>query len=119
MRVAIPRDQSVQLEHSDGDAIKNMPLANETEILFQFDSRAEEAQQSTKLTFSQPIVIPGRILPAGTYLFRLADSNDLNLVQIFNAEGTRLYAVLQTIAAEHPAPTRNTRGDLWSVGVGT
>jgi hypothetical protein len=77
-------------------------------MFFEVAARASEANQSTKLTFSQPISIPGRILPAGTYLFKLADSNDRNLVQIFNADGTRLYATLQTIAVEHREPTGDT-----------
>jgi hypothetical protein len=75
---------------------------------FEVSARAEEANQSTKFTLSQPIAIPGRILPAGTYLFKLTASNDRNLVQIFNADGTRLYATLQTIAVEHREPTGGT-----------
>ena len=66
---------------------------------------ADQRDQSTKLTFSRPIEIPGQLLPAGTYLFKVADSNDLNLVRIFNADGTRLYATLQTISTERPEPT--------------
>lgn len=68
-------------------------------------AHADEWDQSTKLTFSKPIEIPGQILPAGTYLFKLADTNDRNLVQIFNADGTRLYGTLQTISTERHDPT--------------
>jgi hypothetical protein len=71
-------------------------------------AHADEADQSTKITFSQAIEIPGKILPAGTYLFKLADPNDLNVVHIFNSEGTHLYATLQTITAERPKPTGDT-----------
>jgi hypothetical protein len=70
-------------------------------------AHADEADQSIKITFSQATEIPGQILPAGTYLFKLADPNNLDLVQIFNAEGTRLYATLQTITAERK-PTGDT-----------
>lgn len=70
-------------------------------------AHADEANQSTKLTFSKPIEIPGQFLPAGTYLFKLADSNDLNLVRIFSADGTRLYATLQAISTERPEPTED------------
>ena len=69
---------------------------------------AEEADQCTRLTFSKPIEIPGQVLPAGTYVFKLANRNDLNTIQIFNADGTRLYATLQTIAAERGDPADNT-----------
>ena len=62
-------------------------------ILFlEVAARADEADQSIKITFNQPIEIPGQILPAGTYLFKLADPNDLDVVRIFNSQGTRLYA---------------------------
>lgn len=70
-------------------------------------AHADEADQSTKLTFSKPIEIPGRFLPAGTYLFKVADSNDLNLIQIFNGDGSRLYATLQTISTERPEPAED------------
>ena len=32
---------------------------------------ADEWNQATLFTFSQPVQIPGRVLPAGTYLFEL------------------------------------------------
>jgi hypothetical protein len=34
-------------------------------------ARAGEANQKTKLVFSQPVGIPGAVLPAGTYWFIL------------------------------------------------
>ena len=69
---------------------------------------ADERDQSTKVTFSKPIEIPGQFLPAGTYLLKIADSNAPNLVRIFNADGSRLYATLQTISTERPEPTADT-----------
>jgi hypothetical protein len=77
-------------------------------LFLEVAARADEADQSAKITFSQPIEIPGQILPAGTYLFKLADPNDLDVVRIFNSQGTRLYATLQTATAERAKPT----GDL-------
>lgn len=68
---------------------------------------ADEWDQSTKLTFSKPIEIPGQTLPAGTYLFKLADLNDRDVVQVFNADGTHLYGSFQTISAERSDPTDN------------
>lgn len=60
--------------------------------------RADEYNKMTVLTFSQPIEIPGQILPAGTYTFRLADSlSDRNIVQIFNADGSRIIATVLAI----------------------
>jgi len=74
-------------------------------LFLEVAARADEADQSTKITFTHAIEIPGQILPAGTYLFKLADPNDLDLVRIFNSEGTRLYATLQTVTAERSKPT--------------
>lgn len=69
---------------------------------------ADERDQSTKVTFSKSIEIPGQFLSAGTYLLKVGDSNDLNLVQIFNADGTRLYATLQTISTQRSEATEGT-----------
>lgn len=74
-------------------------------LFLEVAARADEADQSIKITFSQAIEIPGQILPAGTYLFKLADPNDLDVVRIFNSQGTRLYATLQTVTAERAKPT--------------
>jgi len=80
-----------------------------TAVLFaEVALHADEADQSTKLTFNRPIEIPGQVLPAGTYEFKLADPNDLNVVRIFNADGTRLYATLQTISTERRDPAGDT-----------
>jgi len=66
-------------------------------LLFELAAHADESNQATTITFSQPIQIPGQILPAGTYSFKLLDSNsDPNVVQIFNSDQTHLYATLQT-----------------------
>jgi hypothetical protein len=36
--------------------------------------------KTTRFTSSQPVQIPGRVLPAGTYRFQLADSDSRHLV---------------------------------------
>ena len=80
-----------------------------TAVLFsEVVAHADVENESTKLTFSGPVEIPGRILPAGTYLFKLADTNERDLVQVFNSDGTRLYATLQTISADSREPSGNT-----------
>jgi hypothetical protein len=77
-------------------------------LFFGLAAHADEADESTTITFSQPIQIPGRVLPAGTYVFKLASTDDLNAVQVFNADRTVLYANLQTIATDRPEPTDHT-----------
>lgn len=80
-----------------------------TAVLFaEVALHADEWDQPTTLTFHEPIQIPGQGLPAGTYQFKLAGPNDLNLVRIFNADGTRVYATLQTVATDRRKPTGDT-----------
>ena len=70
-------------------------------LIFELAAHADEDNELTWLTFSQPVQVPGRILPAGTYEFVLANSqSSRDIVQIFNADGTGLYATIQTIPTE-------------------
>jgi hypothetical protein len=72
-------------------------------------ARASEEDQATKLTFNKAIRIPGRVLPAGTYWFVLAETNTApNVVQIYNSDRSTLYATVLTINAERSNPTDNT-----------
>ena len=87
-------------------------------LFFGLAAHADEADESTTITFSQPIQIPGRVLPAGTYVFKLASTDDLNAVQVFNADRTVLYANLQTIATDRPEPTDHTVVALAEQGAG-
>jgi len=57
--------------------------------------RADEWNQATLFTFSQPVQIPGQVLPAGTYLFELVNSFNHEIVRISNADRTNVIAVIQ------------------------
>jgi hypothetical protein len=72
-------------------------------------AHADQGNQETRVTFSQPVQIPGRVLPAGTYVFVLPEEIDDHFeVRIFNADRTMLYATLLTIGAERSKSTDNT-----------
>ncbi|HKV78709.1 MAG TPA: hypothetical protein VJP02_11235 [Candidatus Sulfotelmatobacter sp.] len=60
-------------------------------------ARADEWNQMTKLSFSQPVEIPGSVLPAGTYWFKLADAQSRNVVEIFNSNQSKIDATLITV----------------------
>jgi hypothetical protein len=64
--------------------------------------RADELNQATRMTFNQPIEIPGnRILPAGSYWFQLFDApNTHQVVQIYNADRMHLLATFLVIPTE-------------------
>jgi hypothetical protein len=60
--------------------------------------RADEWDKRTVLTFSQPVEVPGQVLPAGRYMFKLADSiGDRHILQIFSADGSQIIATVMTI----------------------
>ena len=86
-------------------------------LFFEIAAHASEADQSTEITFNQPIQVPGQVLPAGTYLFKI-DTDDLNMVQIFNSDRTHLYATLETIPTENPQETGDTTVALAEQGAG-
>ncbi|MGD0427612.1 MAG: hypothetical protein ABSC10_12900 [Candidatus Acidiferrales bacterium] len=72
-------------------------------------ARADEWNKKTVMTFNQPVEIPGQILPAGTYTFKLLNSpSDRHIVQIFNADGTQLIATVLTINDYRLQPTGRT-----------
>jgi hypothetical protein len=88
-------------------------------LIFALAAHADEFDQATTITFSEPIQIPGQVLPAGTYLFKLANrDSDLNTVQVFNADRTVLYATLQTIATDRQEPTGDVAVVLAQPGAG-
>jgi hypothetical protein len=78
-------------------------------FFFEFAAHASDTNEAITMTFSAPVEVPGRVLPAGTYLFQQEDPNvSPNLIQIFNADGTALYATLQTISADSSQVTGET-----------
>jgi hypothetical protein len=69
--------------------------------------RASVANQKARITFSAPIQVPGTVLPAGTYTFRLLPSKGgRNIVEIFN--GTHLDATTLTATDKTLHPTGKT-----------
>src|SRR5580698_7194435 len=72
-------------------------------------ARADEWNKKTVMTFSQPVEIPGQILPAGTYTFVLLDSpSDRHIVQIFDADGSHIIATVLAINNYRLRPTGDT-----------
>jgi hypothetical protein len=72
-------------------------------------ARASENDQATKITFDHDVQIPGRVLPAGTYWFVLA--NDISqhfLLHIYNSDQTVLVTTLLTANAERAESTGKT-----------
>jgi hypothetical protein len=61
-------------------------------------ARADQWDKKTIVTFSDAVEIPGQVLPAGTYVFKLADNpSDRHIVQVWNANEDQILATILTI----------------------
>jgi LPXTG-motif cell wall-anchored protein len=70
---------------------------------------ADEWNKATKLTFSEPVEVPGMALPAGTYWFTLADSDsDRNIVEVWDADRMHLITTILAIPDYRLQPTDKT-----------
>jgi hypothetical protein len=66
-------------------------------IFFVPQGRADAFDKKTIVTINEPIQVPGKVLPAGTYVFKLINANDRTLLAIFNADDTHLVTMVQGI----------------------
>ena len=81
---------------------------------------AQPLDKRTLFTFSGPVRLPGVTLPAGQYLFRLADPNSSSkVVQVLNADGTKPYGLFFTIAAERLEPASSPEVRFMETASGT
>ena len=59
---------------------------------------ADQFDKKTIVTFSAPVEIPGKALPAGTYVFKLLDStSNRNIVQVWDKDEKHLLATVLAI----------------------
>jgi len=69
---------------------------------------AQPADKTTYFTFSGPVDMPGVALPAGKYVFRLANPDtSRNVVQVASADGKRVVGLFFS----HPAERRDAAKD--------
>jgi len=61
-------------------------------------AEAQPADYRTYFTFSAPVTLPGITLPAGKYIFRLADpDSSRKVINVMSGDGKRSLAMLHTI----------------------
>jgi len=72
------------------------------------NAQADMWNKKTILTFSGPVRVANTTLPAGTYVFKLADTIDRHVVQIFNQDETHVYATVLANAASRLEPADNS-----------
>lgn len=71
-------------------------------------ANAFTSDKRTYFTFNQPVALPGVTLPAGTYMFRLADdTTSRKVIQVANKEGTESFAMLHTMPVYRPDVPRD------------
>ena len=80
---------------------------------------ADARDQETVFTFSGDIEIPGKVLRAGTYVFRIADTVvDRHMVLVFDRTG-RFVAMTLTVAATRLSATDGTQVTFEARSAGT
>jgi hypothetical protein len=78
-------------------------------LLMALPATADQWNKKTVVTFSQPVELPGIALPAGTYVFKLLDSlSNRHIVQVFNADETKIFATILAIPNYRLAPSSET-----------
>lgn len=87
---------------------KSLLIASSTAALLTGGIAAAQGivpDRSTIVTISAPVSVPGVVLPAGEYLFRLADTTaSRNVVQIFSKDRAKIFATLIAVSAERDRP---------------
>src|SRR5436190_13065915 len=69
-------------------------------------ARADEWNKKTILTFSGPVQIPGATLPAGSYVFKLADiAGNRHVVQVFDKDEKKIFATMLAIPNDRLDPS--------------
>src|SRR4051794_22089267 len=72
-------------------------------------AQAPDTNRTTIVTFSAPVSLPGVTLPAGSYMFKLADSQvNRNIVQVFDKDRSKILATILAIPAERNEPADET-----------
>ena len=71
--------------------------------------RADVWNKKTVVTFADDVEIPGQILPAGTYVFKLANLiSDRHVVQIWNADEDQIIATVMAVPATRLEPAQES-----------
>jgi hypothetical protein len=78
-------------------------------VTFAAGARADTAfNKRTVVTFTQPVEIPGQVLPSGTYTIELYESfGNRHIVRIYNADRSKLIATVLAIPNQRLTPTED------------
>lgn len=84
-------------------------------------ARADSWDRKTTVTFAQPVELPGDIvLPAGTYIFKLANvTGRRDVVLVYNEDQDHLFATVMAIQQERINPSEKAFVGLEERSAGT
>jgi len=72
-------------------------------------TRADERDKTTTFTFPDAVQVPGAVLPAGTYVFKLANSDsNRHIVQVYDQDQMRLVTTFLAISNYQLEPSGQT-----------
>lgn len=78
-------------------------------------AKASEMDKEVRMTFSAPVQIPGKVLPAGTYVFRRwYMAGNPNAMLVMNADDQKPLGVVMYL----PNSYENNAAPQWSAGGG-
>jgi LPXTG-motif cell wall-anchored protein len=61
---------------------------------------AQPFDKRTYFTFDGPVAVPGVTLPAGKYIFRIAETSGSTVVQVLSGDGSKHYKLLLAVRAQ-------------------
>ena len=68
-------------------------------------AKADDWNKKTVVTFDQDVTIPDRVLPPGTYVFKLLNSSSSRfIVQVWDQDEMHLITTLMTVGDSYPNP---------------
>ena len=78
-------------------------------VAFSSIANADEWDKTTKVTFKESVQVPGKVLPPGTYVFKLLDSpSNRHIVQIYNQDHTQLITTVLAVPNQRLEPAGKT-----------
>src|SRR5271156_4488109 len=86
--------------------------------MFAPNLKASERDKKTNITINQAIEVEGTELPAGSYVLRFVDPNSRYVLQILNADETRVIASVLTNRAYRLAPPSNSEFNFYEAESG-
>ncbi len=86
---------------------------------FTTSARADQWDKKTIMTVNEAIQVPNKVLEAGTYVFKLADSPaDRHIVQIFTQDEKHLVTTILAIPNYRLQPKGKTEFAFWETPAG-